>query len=398
MIYLVCFFLSALCLLCSERLRSYNVSVSEYRNHILSRVGLPLIPKSKKLIDKLKMTRALSVLFAAVGLLIPSILAGLRDFSIGTDIDLYGNVWFERAHRAGFFQYLRWATTSSIGMVYAILNYIVGMFTKDPHVFYFVLMLTEFVLVYWAVTRFRENISVPLAMLIYYFLFYNITLNILRQSLALAIMTAAVSCLARNKDKQFLVLWLLAGLAHSSALLMIVLLPLKIYSKQREKRFNTLVLFCVTSLAMVAYSKILALLIHVGILSERYAIYMGDIAAGGRMTRSALFIVISLLIVVAYPGLQRYDKGMVFLINIAMVASALTLILFFGNNQIIRIAYYFDLSLLFILPMLDHVISFELFGKRAKWLHIFVLLLLAAYWFITVVVQRSGETYPYQMM
>ena len=125
---------------------------------------------------------------------------------------------------------------------------------------------------------------------------------------------------------------------------------------------------------------------------------MGDIAAGGRMTRSALLIVISLLIVVAYPGLQRYDKGMIFLVNIAMIASALTLILFFGNNQIIRIAYYFDLSLLFILPMLNHMIFFELFGQRAKWLHIFVLLLLAIYWFITVVVQRNGETYPYQMM
>lgn len=395
MIYLVCFFSSALFLLISEKLRGRNRPVLVYWNQILSRLGLN---DFFGLSDKISLSWIFAVLFAALGLMIPSILAGLRDYSIGTDIEVYGNIWFEFAHNFDFFTYMRMAATSSIGLVYAVLNYIVALVAKDAHVFYFFLMLIELSLVYWAVTRFRDKISVPFAMLIYYFLFYNITLNILRQSLALAIMTAAISCLARNKNKQFLVLWMLAVFAHSSALLMIVLLPLKIYSQQREKRFNTLVLFCVTSVAMVAYSEILALLINVGILSERYAIYMGDIAAGGRMTRSALFIVISLLIVVAYPGLQRYDKGMIFLVNIAMIASALTLILFFGNNQIIRIAYYFDLSLLFILPMLNHMIFFELFGQRAKWLHIFVLLLLAIYWFITVVVQRNGETYPYQMM
>lgn len=333
-----------------------------------------------------------------LGLLIPSILAGVRDYSIGTDIEVYGNIWFERAHRVNLYEYLRWAVTSSIGLVYALLNYFVGIFTSDPHVFYFVLMLTELALVYWAVTRFRNTISVPVAMLCYYFLFYNITLNILRQSLALAIMTVAISCLARNKDKQFLIIWLIASLAHSSALLMIVLFPLKVYSLQKEKRFHTLVLFCITAVAMMMYSKILELLIHIGVLSERYVIYMGGIAAGGRMTRTALFSLISILIIMGYPVLQRDNKNAIFLVNTAMMASALTLILFFGNNQIIRIAYYFDISLILILPFLDRVIKFELFGKKVKILHIFVVMLLASYWFITVIVQKSGETYPFQMM
>ena len=260
------------------------------------------------------------------------------------------------------------------------------------------LMLVEISLVYRAVTYFRDKLSVPLAMLVYYFLFYNITLNILRQSLALAIMTAAIANLAKNRNKQFFVLWLIASLTHSSALLTIILFPIKLYSLQKKKRLHTFVLFSVTAVAMVLYSQILELLIHLGILSDRYEIYMGDIAAGGRITRTTLFCFIALLLLVGYSKLEKSAGKETFLINVAIISFAMTLILFFGNNQIIRIVYYFDLSLLFILPMLNRIIVFEVFEKKAKWLHIPINVLLFAYWMITVVVQRSGETYPFIIM
>ena len=395
MIYLVCFFTSALCFRFSESLLKHKKTAFWFTTG-KALINIPKKEHSFK--TKITMSQALSGIFALLGLLIPSILAGVRDFSIGTDITVYGNAWFERAHHIGLLKYLRWAVTSSIGLIYALLNYIVGLFTEDAHIFYFILMLVELTLVYKAVTYFRDKLSVPLAMLVYYFLFYNTTLNILRQSLALAIMAVAIANLARNRNKQFLLFWLIASLAHSSALLMIVLFPIKIYSLQKEKRFHTLVLFSVTSVTMILYSQILGLLIHFGILSERYAVYLGDIAAGGRMTRTAFFFIITILLLIGYPAFEKSYRKEIVLINSTIISSALTLILFFGNNQIIRIAYYFDLSLLFILPMLNRIIVFDFFEKKAKWLHIPILILLFVYWLITVVVQRGGETYPFKMM
>ena len=42
------------------------------------------------------------VIFA---ILIPSLIAGLRDFSVGTDVRLYGNFWFEYAGKMNFLEY-----------------------------------------------------------------------------------------------------------------------------------------------------------------------------------------------------------------------------------------------------------------------------------------------------
>ena len=133
MIYLVCFFSSAMSFYISEKLSKHNKKsiLLSYENIQINRkkIFYCLGQNSKRRF------RAISIVFAFLGLLIPSILAGVRDFSIGTDINVYGNIWFERAHNISLYQYLKWASVSSIGIVYALLNYIVGLFTEDAHVF-----------------------------------------------------------------------------------------------------------------------------------------------------------------------------------------------------------------------------------------------------------------------
>lgn len=42
-------------------------------------------------------SKLLKRILIILALLIPSILAGLRDYSIGNDVLLYGNKWFERS-------------------------------------------------------------------------------------------------------------------------------------------------------------------------------------------------------------------------------------------------------------------------------------------------------------
>lgn len=158
-----------------------------------------------------------------IGLLLPAILAGLRDSSIGTDVELYGNYWFIYAGKYSFFPYMKMAVEQSIGPVYALLNYLVSIVTDDVKVFYFVLSFTETVFVYSGIRGFKDKISVPFGMFCYYTIFYNNTLNLLRQMLAVSIVCFSYRFLVKNQYAVFFILSLLAILSHSSAVFVILL-------------------------------------------------------------------------------------------------------------------------------------------------------------------------------
>ena len=134
-----------------------------------------------------------------LALLIPSVLAGLRDFSIGTDVELYGNIWFADACKMDFISYIESASTSSIGVLYALLNYLTALVTDDIKIFYFFLSFIETLLVYMGLKGFDKQISVPFGMFAYYTLFYNNTLNLLRQFLAFSIVLFSYQFLVKKK-------------------------------------------------------------------------------------------------------------------------------------------------------------------------------------------------------
>ena len=120
-IYLFCFFASFFLLLLSEGIKKRIVFSLKDTNKIISNLN-PFF-----------------LITVFIALLIPSMLAGYRDYTIGTDVLVYGNYWFEMTKGLDLQSYVQWATASSIGSLYALLNYTVSRFSENPHVFYFVL-------------------------------------------------------------------------------------------------------------------------------------------------------------------------------------------------------------------------------------------------------------------
>ena len=116
MIYIVVFVVSCFLLMLAEK--------SEKQEQKLLNLT---ITKEKR--------RILFVFFSSLGLLIPALLAGLRDPTIGTDVELYGNYWFEYTRKYSFIPYMEMANQQSIGLVYALLNYAVSFFSDDSKVF-----------------------------------------------------------------------------------------------------------------------------------------------------------------------------------------------------------------------------------------------------------------------
>ncbi|WP_176271401.1 EpsG family protein, partial [Enterococcus sp. 7E2_DIV0204] len=161
-----------------------------------------------------------------------SILNGTRDFTIGTDIRVYGNKYFELAlFSYRFVDYLdltRSFYNLDVEYGYQALNYLVSRFTNNIHIFYFILGILTNGLFYLGITRFRQWVSIPLSFLTYLFLFYGNTLNIMRQSVAMAFVFLGISLFITSKKRLGIAMLFCSLLFHNSAIVGFAILLLYI--------------------------------------------------------------------------------------------------------------------------------------------------------------------------
>ena len=124
------------------------------------------------------------MLCAAV--LFPAILAGIRDYTIGTDIATYGHWLFIGAKQAS--NPLKFAfSNTSIDFLYSILVYSTAHLFSSEHWLYFFTGLLIYGFTMAGIYRYRKIISISIAWVCFLFLFYGDTLNAMRQCIAMSI-------------------------------------------------------------------------------------------------------------------------------------------------------------------------------------------------------------------
>ena len=141
--------------------------------------------------------KTLKVIFSIIIILIPSILGGFRDLTIGTDVLVYGEDYFNYA--TNYNSLIDYITAFDMDIGYLTINFLVSRFTSDVHIFLFVLQLIINTLVFIVMYRYKEKIPLWMSMLCYLTLYYCRTFNFLRQSLALAIVFLRDSVYRKKK-------------------------------------------------------------------------------------------------------------------------------------------------------------------------------------------------------
>lgn len=338
------------------------------------------------------------VIAIVLAILLPSALAGLRDFSIGTDIEIYGNAWFENAVKLvstnNFAEYIKWAVASSIGALYASINYLVAIFTPNAHWFYFILNLLTTGLVYKAAYDNRDIADVPFAMLVYYLLYYNQSLNILRQSLALALTLCAFRHI-RDKNLIKAVLWMvLAYLSHSSAVVVIALYVIyQVLNSQMKQIAKALIMVGLVA-SVIGFPYLLDFSINIGILSSRYEMYGTMFRRGGGYIRIFLLCIPTLVLLYGLMKSKVYKKEIEAMKSYSLVSAVLSL-LAFRMTYITRIAYYFDIVYVISIPMVCENMKYKFSSSKVNVNRLLIVVYLLAYWLFVYVYKKSGETFPY---
>lgn len=366
-------------------------------------VSTLLIYIANKINDSVGMRIGRKILYyviVGVALLIPSILAGVRDFSIGTDVLVYGNAWFQNAVQTVNFEiYSKWATGSSIGYLYAIINFVVSRFTKDPHILYFYISLLENICAYWAIRRQRDWLSTPYAMLAYFLLFYNYNLNILRQGLATVVILWGFKYVREQKlIKYILTVWVAYGFHNTAYFGIVIYLVYWIATNKISKKLKYLLVIGFI-LGIASFKNIMGWLLANGLLSDRYAMYIdGSSVRGGFFGQLLLSLPILLFSLVVILNKESSKlNGIFYLIILGSMMSVLNLNAVFLN----RLTQYINFMYVIFWPILIQngnvrFIGYNIESSR-KIIYGIVTCYLLVYWYIVYVYMKAGQTVPYIM-
>lgn len=241
---------------------------------------------------------------------------------------------------------------NNIQVGYPYLMHIVRKINSSPYVIFWACSIIIYPLMFHWIDKKTTNKTYSVAL---FFLLgiFDITNNILKQSIALCILLYAFDYLIENKYLHFIVLSVFAVLFHVSALAIIITMVIS-HFVNLEKR-HIILLGILSSVLIVGYTLILTRIISTIPILERYTKYLE-----GREFTSA-FVITSILYTAlfAYLGwrfsesdlLSSKDKKRVNLIIISIVFTMLSL----RYIVIIRISYMALLQIAILLPQIDNV-------------------------------------------
>ena len=227
-------------------------------------------------------TKTLFVACSVLSIAPTVLLAGLRDISIGIDTaNMYYNAWQVAVSADSFWHFVKlysWGFQAE-EFLFAILLGAAQKTTGNYNVFLTVMHLIIVGGVYIGAFRLRRYASPCLVLLLFYLFYYNHSLNIMRQYVAMAILFAGTADIIDRHYWRFLLIAFLAVMAHNTAV--IGILPLiffvLLYPKNRLQAVSLdkrLALCVLVVLGAVFMQPLAQLLIRAGLLGNKYEVYL----------------------------------------------------------------------------------------------------------------------------
>lgn len=352
------------------------------------------------------------LVLSTIALLIPCLVAGLREQTIGTDVMVYVKPLTSAAIQADNFSefmdtywFDQWRNlyVQDYELGFSLLVYVVARLTQSLGAVLFVIQAFMIVPVYIALARNRKDLPIWLGMLVYYFLFYNTTLNMMRQWIAMAFLLLAFQLLRERKPLLALILSVAAVFFHTTAMVALpIFLLLGFLWVIRRSRFVhnnlrlqgasvvTVILFAVALLAILNLPIILKVLALVGF--GEYSNYLqGDsiqLMLGQLIWRLPLLV----LILLCWKDMCRKDNTTPFYLATVLLDMVLSQLVSINDNAL-RIGAYLSVYTILWIPSTYRCCQSSF---KRNIITVLVICYAVFYWYYTYVYAMRHMTYPYQ--
>lgn len=361
-----------------------------------------IISTALSYIDYLTDFRFMKVrVFNLLSILVLCLLAGYRDESVGTDTAIYGESLFTWIHNNSLADVIAMNSIISIELGYILLVYLVSRFTDNVFWDYFMM---EFVCTFFTY-RALDNNKIKkykwLGVFLYNTLFYSFSLNLMRQTMAMAIVLFAINYMFEDKIKMYFLTVMLAFLVHRTAVLGIpIYLMFVMTGMGKDSLFNINSLFkryrivssliiCVCSVGVVFLAKyIIRIFVAFKPSYEQQLLGIGSYNPSIAFLLLMLAIVLPLVFVRILNGnKEKYDFHLLMLF-VATIVWQLQGV----ATELFRVSMYFWMIVLISIPKFISDIK-NLYLKYGLILY-YIPLTSFYYWFVFVY-RMTNETYPY---
>ncbi len=339
--------------------------------------------------------------FNVLSVLFPSVFAALR-YNIGTDYQIHQQVFEEIS------QGIPISKRAEIG--YVLLNKVVAIVGGPYNVLLFLVALISIGCIYYTLYFFKNEICVPVAMLAYMLLYYQMSFNFIRQMLATSVALLATVVFLQKKKALSIIICCIAASFHITALIYIpVLLLYDFFSEQRYQHLRNWVYIALTLLVFLYPFILMPVLEQVQewIPSLRY--FINYLAVEYKPLGFGMFRYILLFIV---PGVLFYKtmvKTMRFYYNVSLLGFIMWLTSYVTQREFYRISYTYLIMIIILIGyfwknsenVLQELNIKKSFTQTAIYKHrelIFKMLLLALmifFWYYDYFYLKSHETVPY---
>ena len=341
----------------------------------------------------------LFLIFSFIALIVPSILAGVRDLSVGTDTNVYVIPIFEYFESKGFAA-MESSQILEIEIGYAIFNYIISVIVDSNFwiLFAIQLFISSFIYANSIYQYKTKGISPVMYMAVYYFMFYNVTLNLSRQAMAIAVIIFANKFLEEKKYFKFIIATVFAATFHRSATFALVLIPLCMMMNLKGKIYYKILTCTVLLLGLLFSVQIIELGIDVGIISLRYDKYVGRyLTSDLKIDFTTIIFKVGIISIFSLFGKKLKNKNsMNELYMFLLIVDFILMQLGVSLGYVQRLAYYIGyMSTFILLPQFKELLvkndRYKILGNTI------VILILVVFWWASFVRGGVGQTYPYIM-
>lgn len=341
---------------------------------------------------------SLSYVLFIVALLIPCIFAGARDETVGTDVMTYAYWTFYSAQDTSFHSFLTaYSGISAIG--FNVISWLFAQCGSFPLYLGVLEALVIFPICLYAKRLFPNSSWVAVA--IYMLMLFPISLNIMKQMIAVAICVPAIEFIFRNKKLPFCLAVITATfLFHQTAAVAFIYWPAvkAILSIGSEKAFYGKA----QGLALIAIAS--ALFLAAFLLGDRVVSILSALkdsysfqanASGTRLNYSSLILAFGMIAVytLEYAHLSNSDSknthGIVFVV-FSLIGTFAVQFNIVGDS-LMRFSYY-GLS---FFPLCVAALLGSSHGRRESLSVAFLTTLCIAYFVQAFVINGGNQIYPY---
>lgn len=265
--------------------------------------------------------------FTVIGLLPPIIIAGFRNHTVGSDTDFYIlPIFYQATHYFTKIDEFIDANPNT-DILYLVYTWGVSRITNESYIFLSLNHILILLPLYITAIKCRNYSSPVIFFLLYYLIFYQESLSIVRQSIAISFSMLAFVFYLERKLKLYFCLMAIAFGFHSTVIITLlyplILKYLKKYPlNENNMKFSFFIILGV--LVVVNLNFLLMFLINAGVLNMKYLIYtaQSDAFKGGLGVTNFIIKIVIIFFIYCF---RKKHKSSIFY-DFAFVVSILDLI------------------------------------------------------------------------